>query len=74
MPRVKQNRYDYMVKDQVKALHGELLAEGIRDTTVAEWLGCSSQNVGSHFRNGTFSYKQILIIQGELNRLRGGKS
>ena len=68
MPRVRQNREDYLVKDAVKKLHGQLLAEGIRDTEVATWLGCSSQNTSSHFRNASFSYKQILIIQDNLKR------
>lgn len=68
MPRIRQNKYDYMVLDRVKALHGRLLAEGIRDTEVAEWLGCSSQNVGNHFRHGTFNYKQILIMEDRLQK------
>ena len=66
MPRISANRYDYIVRDKVKSLHGQLLAEGIRDTEVAEWLGCTSQNVGNHFRNATFSYKQILVIEDHL--------
>lgn len=74
MPRIRQNKYDYMVLDQVKALHGELLAEGIRDTEVARWLDCSSQNVGAHFRNGSFSYKQILIIQDHIDRIKESKT
>lgn len=73
MPRIRQNKYDYMVLDRVKDLHGRLLAEGIRDTEVAEWLGCTSQNVGAHFRNATFNYKQILIME-ELLKERKGKT
>ncbi len=69
MPRILQNKYEYMVRDKVKALHGRLLAERIRDTEVAKWLGCSSQNVGNHFRNATFTYKQILIIEDHIKTL-----
>lgn len=73
MPRVLQNKYEYMVRDKVKALHGRLLAEGVRDTEVARWLGCTSQNVGNHFRNASFTYKQILIIQDHLSMIEGEK-
>lgn len=73
MPRVKLNRYEYMVRDRVKALHGRLLAEGIHNTEVARWLDCSSQNVGNHFRKGTFTYKQILIIEDKLSTIEGEK-
>ena len=72
MPKVKldhiANHEEYLVRDAVKALHGKLLAEGIHDTDVAEWLGCSSQNVSNHFRNCTFSYRQVLIIEDNLKR------
>lgn len=68
MPRVKLNREENMVRDAVKKIHGQLLAEGIRDTEVAEWLGCTSQNVSSHFRNATFSYRQILVIEDHLKQ------
>ena len=70
MPRIKLKKYDYMVMDRIKALHGALLAEGIRNPEVASWLGCTSQNVGSHFRNGTFTYKQVLIIEDHLRMIR----
>lgn len=72
MPRVKLDRIanheEYLVQDATKQLHGRLLAEGIHDTEVASWLGCSSQNVSSHFRNCTFSYRQVLIIEDNLKR------
>ena len=68
MPRIKQNRDEYLVRNAVKALHGRLLAEGIHDVDVAQWLNCTSQNVSSHFRNATFSYRQILIIEDHLVR------
>ena len=70
MPRVHQNQYDYLVKDRIKALHGELLAEGIRDTEVAKWLNCTSQNVSAHFKRASFSFRQILIIEDHLKKLR----
>lgn len=70
MPRIRANRYDYMTADKVRRLHGELLAEGIRDTEVAEWLGCTSQNVGSHFKRGTFSLKQYIIMMDKLDAVK----
>lgn len=70
MPRVKTKEYDYLVKDRIKALHSELLAEGIRDTDVAEWLDCTSQNVSAHFRQASFSFRQVLIIEDHLKKLR----
>ena len=66
MPRVKLNREEYLVRDAVKKLHGQLLAEGIHDVDVAGWLHCTPQNISRHFRNGSFSYRQILIIQARL--------
>lgn len=70
MPRIRENRFDYMVRDRVKQLHGELLAEGIRDVEVARWLNCSSQNASAHFRNASFTYKQILIIRERLREVK----
>ena len=36
MPRIKQNRDEYIVRDELKQLHGQLLAEGIRDVQVGQ--------------------------------------
>ena len=70
MPRIKQNRDEYIVRDELKQLHGQLLAEGIRDVQVGQWLNCSGQNVGKHFKNASFSYKQVRIIQNNLAAVR----
>lgn len=66
MPRVKLNKIDYLVRDRIKNLHGRLLAQGLKNVDVAKWLGCSPQNVGYHFRHGTFSYRQIVTIEEHL--------
>lgn len=70
MPRVRSKEYDYLVKDRIKALHGELLAEGVHNVEIASWLGCTPQNVGAHFKHGSFSFKQILIIEDHLKKLQ----
>ncbi len=67
MPRISSKRYDYELRDAMKSLRGELAAEGITLSQVGEWIGCSGQNVGAHLRHGTFSFKQMLIIRGNLD-------
>lgn len=70
MPKVYMSEADRLCDRELKRLHGELLAEGIRDKTIALWLGCTAQNVGQLWKNHSFSYKQILVIQKELEKVK----
>ena len=74
MPRIDAYRYRYQAKAMIRDLHGQLLARGVHDVQVAGWLNCTSQNVGHHFRNGTFTLEQFLTIQGNLAELKEAES
>lgn len=70
MPRIYERRFEYAAEDEIRNLHGQLLAEGIHDAEVAEWLGCSPQNVSRHFREASFSFRQVVVIRGRLKEER----
>ena len=70
MPRINEKRFDYAAEDAIRALYGELKAEGISDAEVGAWLNCSGQNVGRHFREASFSFRQYVIIRGRLDEIK----
>ena len=70
MPRIKRAKNDYMVRDELKQLHGQLLAEGISNKKVGEWLDISGQCVGQHFKNASFSYRQVRVMETGLAEVR----
>ncbi len=74
MPRIDANRYRYQARDMIRELHGALLARGVRDVQVADWLNCTSQNVGRHFKNGSFTLEQFLTIRGHLEEMKEAES
>lgn len=66
----KKSEADLICERETKKLHGELYAEGIRNKDIAVWLHCSEQNVSQLWKRCSFSYKQILIIQTQLERIK----
>lgn len=70
MPKIYRSLAESLAARELKKLHAELLAEGIRDKTVAEWLNCSPQNIGRHWKNNSFSYAQVLVIQEQLRAIK----
>lgn len=70
MPKIYLSKAEQFAARELKKLHAELLAEGIRDKTVAEWLGCTPQNIGQLWKRASFSYGQILVILEQLKRIK----
>lgn len=70
MPKVFLNDADRICSREHKKLHGELMAEGVTNRQIASWLNCTAANVGQRWKNCSFSYRQILIMQHELERIR----
>ena len=69
MPKVYLTEGDRLVTRATKELLGKLRAEGITYKTIAEWLDTTPQNVGQHFKKRSFNYKQVLIMQNELEKI-----
>lgn len=70
MPRTFLTNEDRLLDLECRKLHANLLAAGIKNPQVAEWLGCSVQNVSYLWRNKSFSFKQYLILQDKLERMQ----
>lgn len=68
MPKVYLSAEDRMMDAEARKLRAELLAAGFRNADLAEWLGCSPQNIGYLWKNKSFSWRQILIVQAHLRR------
>lgn len=66
MPRVFINDADRIVDRELKRLHARVLVAGYKNSDIARWLDCTPQNVGYLWKNNSFSWKQILIIQERL--------
>jgi len=69
MPKVYLSEADRLCNKKLKQLRGRLAAERITNDQVGEWLNCTGANVAKHFRNGSFSYRQILVIEDRLSRI-----
>ena len=69
MPKVYLTEADQLVEKELKALHAELIVQGIRNRTIASWLGCSEQNVSQLWKNCSFSFRQIVAIRHELKKI-----
>lgn len=70
MPKIFLSKAEQLAARELKKLHAELLAEGIRDKTVAEWLGCTPQNIGQLWKRSSFSFGQYLVILEQLRRIK----
>lgn len=70
MPKIYLSMAEQLAARELKKLHAELLAEGIRDKQIAAWLSCSPQNVGQLWKRASFSYGQILVILEHLRRIK----
>lgn len=71
MPKVYLSEADQLADKELKSLHAELIVQGIRNKKIAEWLGCSEQNVSQLWKNCSFSFKQILVIKQKLKEVSG---
>lgn len=68
--KIYLSRAEQLAARELKKLHAELLTEGIRDKTIAEWLNCTPQNIGQLWKRSSFSFGQILVIQEHLKRIK----
>lgn len=70
MPKIFTKETDRLAYRESRRLLGECRSAGVNNATIADWLGCTSQNVGQHFRKGTFSLGQALVIRAGLEKIR----
>ena len=70
MAKIYLDETDRRHMRKVRALHGELLAEGIHDAQIGEWLGCTSQNVSQKWKRGSFTWREHDIIKQKLEEVR----
>lgn len=69
MPKIYFSEADQLAEKELRSLHAELFAQGIRNRQIAEWLGCSEQNVSQLWKNRSFSFRQIVAIRHELEKI-----
>lgn len=81
MPRVNLNKEKYLISDAHDKLKQECRSFGIPLKIQADACGCTKQNLSSHYKNNTLSYRQYLLIHNlveekrrerEEERLRNG--
>lgn len=66
MPRIKQNKLEYMKTDFIKMISGEMKAKKIKQKRLAELLGISQPQMSIKLKECNLKYSEILIIFHEI--------
>ena len=70
MSKIIIGRDNRLVDRKLRRLHADLLSFGVSNTDIAEWCGCTSQNISQRWKTGGFTGRQIIIMQDRLEALK----
>lgn len=68
MPRIKQNRLQYMKKDFYKNISGDMKVKRVRQQEIADELGMSQQSFSDKLKKGNFKYTELVFIFHKLEK------
>lgn len=62
MPRIRQNKMEYLKADLYRYMWGEMKDQGITQTQLAEQLDISRSRLSVKMRTGDFKFAELSII------------